>query len=373
MTIAPDVIDAAALAIRAQFASFSPARVQAAALQPIAPYLDFMGEGFRGSIIEYPSQADQPMCLRPDYTLALALDVAQGRCALGALVYDDLVYRGDAGAQAHETVHRQVGLEIFGDAASDDKDGALLGAALASVQAAGVSAPLVFFTDVGVVHQVIAALPLAPARRTDLRRSFATHASFLRALHQARKGAQPASALAQALASLDDQRACEAIEEIFALANVTAIGDRSVEEIAARMREKALHADQGLSDSHIAALQRLSEIAGSLDQVEADVAAACAVFGVDCASVFARWRSNLASGLAQCPNAQFKLDFGLGRGFSYYDGFVFEVRHPVTKILLAGGGRYDGLIAGLSGGALALRALGAMVRPDRICMGGDDA
>ena len=63
-----------------------------------------------------------------------------------------------------------------------------------------------------------------------------------------------------------------------------------------------------------------------------------------------------------------KFRSGFGRRFTYYDGFVFEIfagalseRQPI-----AAGGRYDGLIAGLSGGRARTSGIGGVVRPDRV-------
>src|SRR5215217_5506749 len=54
-----------------------------------------------------------------------------------------------------------------------------------------------------------------------------------------------------------------------------------------------------------------------------------------------------------------QLDCSLVRGLAYYTGIVFEVFDRRRKLrALAGGGRYDTLIAQLSGGAVSLPALG---------------
>ncbi len=50
-----------------------------------------------------------------------------------------------------------------------------------------------------------------------------------------------------------------------------------------------------------------------------------------------------------CPWAEFKIDRGLVRGFDYYTGPVFEIRHPRAAGSIAGGGRYDGLIEAFGG------------------------
>ena len=54
-----------------------------------------------------------------------------------------------------------------------------------------------------------------------------------------------------------------------------------------------------------------------------------------------------------------KRDFSLVRGLAYYTGIVFEVFDRAGKFrAIAGGGRYDNLIAQLSDGAVSLPALG---------------
>ena len=42
-----------------------------------------------------------------------------------------------------------------------------------------------------------------------------------------------------------------------------------------------------------------------------------------------------------------RLDFGLARGLAYYNGIIFEVKHPAWPSFLGGGGRYDGLARAL--------------------------
>jgi histidyl-tRNA synthetase len=54
-----------------------------------------------------------------------------------------------------------------------------------------------------------------------------------------------------------------------------------------------------------------------------------------------------------------KVDLGIVRGLAYYTGIVFEIFDRAGKFrALAGGGRYDNLIAQLSDGAISLPAVG---------------
>ena len=53
--------------------------------------------------------------------------------------------------------------------------------------------------------------------------------------------------------------------------------------------------------------------------------------------------------LSQAPAVarMLTVDFGLARGIAYYNGIVFEIRHPGWDGPLGGGGRYDGLARAL--------------------------
>ena len=74
--------------------------------------------------------------------------------------------------------------------------------------------------------------------------------------------------------------------------------------------------------------------------------------------------------MALVPNARHTAEFrsGFARRFTYYDGFVFEVLadrlSPAQPV--AAGGRYDGLISGLSSGRVSATGIGGVVRPDRM-------
>lgn len=54
-----------------------------------------------------------------------------------------------------------------------------------------------------------------------------------------------------------------------------------------------------------------------------------------------------ATGRKSSAAVGLQLDFGLGRGLAYYNGIIFEVKHPDWPGSLGGGGRYDGLARAL--------------------------
>jgi ATP phosphoribosyltransferase regulatory subunit len=64
-------------------------------------------------------------------------------------------------------------------------------------------------------------------------------------------------------------------------------------------------------------------------------------------------------------NAVFSADFG--RHFEYYSGFVFQIEVPGAGRAghIAGGGRYDGLLAEI-GAALDVPAVGSAIHTERL-------
>ena len=103
----------------------------------------------------------------------------------------------------------------------------------------------------------------------------------------------------------------------------------------------------------------------------ATLSAFAKTYGLTGADVaLAAFASRVEKILALVPGARRTAEFraGFGRRFTYYDGFVFEVLAdglaPTQPV--AAGGRYDGLIAGLSGACVSATGIGGVVRPDRM-------
>ena len=96
--------------------------------------------------------------------------------------------------------------------------------------------------------------------------------------------------------------------------------------------------------------------------------AALAKFGLSAAQVLAFMRSKeptaelapiLADLTARGLGAFVEVDYAIVRGLAYYTGVVFEVfDRAKTERALAGGGRYDGLLALMSDGKVNMPALG---------------
>ncbi len=370
-TDGPERVDEVAAKVRSAFLELGAMRVSTPAVQPIGPYLDFLGEDYRQRIVPYDADGAEGYCLRPDYTLALALELCSDRLTFENYVYDDFVFRGDQISALHEAVHRQVGVEMFNFGDAIALETRLINAARSAASACGVRRVIIKFADVGLVNDLIESLPLHAVRKSAIRRSFASQERFQRAVEGARSTLTEPTALGMALAGMERKEALAAVEEIFSIANVAVIGTRDAADIADRMVRKAHEAAMGLTDGQVDAVLAIASVSGPVGAALETIGAHMASLGLDIADRGARWTALMAElAAAGFDAADAEFDADLGRGFSYYDGLVFELVDADSGAVLGGGGRYDSLAARLSGGKLDRPAIGAALRPDRLAAAG---
>ena len=147
---------------------------------------------------------------------------------------------------------------------------------------------------------------------------------------------------------------------------IEAVG-RSIEDIAERLRDKA--ADRPPDVRTSARLMQYLDLSVPAGKSAEALAAFAKDAGLSLAGALEAYCRRLARIEALQPpfwqDAVFSAE--AGRSFEYYDGFVFELaRDPAFERPIVSGGRYDGLIARLSGGARQASAIGAALRADRL-------
>jgi len=166
------------------------------------------------------------------------------------------------------------------------------------------------------------------------------------------------AALHQAIQGLNDVQARSVLLGLLQWNSADQLGQRTPEDVVERLLSKIRGTDnedklrQGLElASDLAAIK--GEPGQALESVKKILKSAGA--SQDAADRL----SEVVSLINNEPNArgQIVLDFGLVRGLAYYNGVIFEVRHPDWPGALGGGGRYDTLSRALGGGD-AVPALG---------------
>jgi len=371
--------DARAEALVAAYERAGYRRLAPPILQPAEPFLDLSGEDIRRRMYLTTDADGHELCLRPDLTIPVSCDYLasadagspQGFCYLGP------VFR-DRGALPAEFL--QAGIESFGrqDKAAADAEMVALG--LDATIHYGIPNPAIRLGDVGLFTALVAALDLAPAWKRRLvkdfnRKTSLAHDLDLLTLSATNQRPEYQGVLA-ALAGSDPRAARALIADLLSIAGITAVGGRSVGEIAERFLEQAaLGAATTLPQETRALIEKFLAIAGDPDEatIEMRTLAADAGLGLTPAlDLFETRTGFLAARGVDVSRIHFSTAFG--RGLDYYTGFVFELHDPAAagNRPLVAGGRYDELLTRL-GATLPIPAVGFAVWIERVAACGDTA
>ena len=376
MTSAPPDIYTQADLLVGSYERAGYARVSPAILQPAEPFLDLAGEDMRRHMHLLADSAGHELCLRPDLTIPVARDYLAssaaarpaGFCYLGAVFRD----RGP-GFPSGSGEFLQAGIESFGrnDTAAADAEALSLG--LEATAHYGIADPAILTGDVSLFSALIAALALAPAWKRRLLKDFnrkATLAEDLQRLALAPVNGRPEhQGVLAALADANPKAAHALVTDLLSIAGISAVGGRSIGEIADRFVEQAeLGASNALPPETRALIERFLAVAGTLDDAVAALRTLAEDAGISLDPALDLFESRtgfLAASGVDVTRIRFETSFG--RGVDYYTGFVFELhdRQGRAEGQLVAGGRYDALLTRL-GSARPVPAVGLAVWIERL-------
>jgi ATP phosphoribosyltransferase regulatory subunit len=361
-------------------ASYERAGYAPAILQPAEPFLDLSGEDIRRRMYLVNDAAGGELCLRPDLTIPVALDYLSSPDARRPATF---CYLGPIFRQREDgpAEFLQAGIESFGRADTAAADAETLALAIEATALYGLAAPVVRMGDVGLFAAFIGALDLSPVWQRRLAKDFNRKTSFAQDLDRlvlARpNGAPEYQGVLAALTNADPKGAHALVTDLLSIAGITAVGGRSVGEIADRFLEQAaLGAGSALPGDTRKLIERFLAIAGDPDESLAELRALAADAKLALAPALDLFESRagfLAARGIDLRGIHFATAFG--RGQDYYTGMVFELHEPggTVKGELVAGGRYDGLFARL-GAASPVPAVGFAVWLDGlVALGGDPA
>ena len=335
--------------------------------------LELSGEAVRSRICTFVDQNGREWALRPDLTLVVAQAEVDARETdpAGETIrrYSGPVFRLPS-KPGEPVEYDQVGLEKFGAPRSVEEDVWLFNTLTDASRACGAENGQARFGDLSIFPAFVDALNVSDDIASGLKRAF-RQAGGVRAY----LNGQNQSGLSSRLSGMPREDIAAFVDDIFAMTNVRPVGERGSDAIVDRLFERAKSAaGAALSDDQVGMLDRLL----ALDVVLSDAPGALIAIAKDASlngleNKLDRFRqraeklnSKASSGFTS--GARFATRFG--RRFTYYDGFVFEVGaenqdSDVAQPFLAGG-RYDSLLADLSGGAVDQTALGGILIPHRL-------
>jgi ATP phosphoribosyltransferase regulatory subunit len=349
------------------------ARAHPAILQPAEPFLDLSGEDIRARMFLTAGRSGGELCLRPDFTIPvsrdyLASDAAgrpQGYCYLGP------VFR-DRGALPGEFL--QAGIESFARADKAAADAETLALGLAATAHFGNRTPEIRMGDVGLFAALVEALDLAPAWKRRLVKDFNRKASLAHDLDRLTlgngNGKPDYQGVLAALAGSDPKAARALVTDLLSIAGISAVGGRSVGEIADRFLEQStLGASATLPRDTRALVERFLSIGGNpLEAAKAmRTLAKEGKLAIDAAlDLFESRNDEMQKRGIDLARIAFSCAFG--RGMDYYTGFVFELTDGSASEPLVAGGRYDDLLTRL-GSPSPIPAVGFSVWIERLAGG----
>ncbi|MBS0534881.1 MAG: ATP phosphoribosyltransferase regulatory subunit [Proteobacteria bacterium] len=376
-TAAPD---ARAEALVASYERAGYARVSPPILQPAEPFLDLSGEDIRRRMFLTTAPGGTELCLRPDLTIPVSrhylASAAAGKPAGYCYVGPVFRHRTDASPE-----FLQAGIESFGRSDQAAADAEMLALGLEATANYDLAAPDIRTGDVALFAALIAALDLAPAWKRRLIKDFNRKTNLAQDLDRLVLGGNNSrpeyQGVLAALAGSDPKGAHALVTDLLSIAGISAVGGRSVAEIADRFLEQsALGASTKLPRDVRGLIERFLAVAGDPDEAAAELRALAADANLagELAPALDLLESRngfLAARDIDLKRVHFSTAFG--RGFDYYTGFVFELTDPSrTGDPLVAGGRYDGLLTRL-GAAAPIPAIGFSVWIERLAIYGGAA
>lgn len=363
--------DARAEALVAAFERAGYRNVAPAILQPAEPFLDLSGEDIRTRMYLTTDPEGRELCLRPDLTIPVSCDylasqeagTPQGFCYLGP------VFRS-RGVQPSEFL--QAGIESFGRTDTSAADAEMLALGLEATAHYGIAAPEIRMGDVGLFSALVAALELAPAWKRRLVKDFNRKTSLAHDLDRltlsaADKRPEYQGVLA-AMAGSDPKAAHALVTDLLSIAGISAVGGRSVGEIAERFLEQAaLGSANALPRETRALIEKFLTVSGDPDAAAVELRALATDAKVDLGAALDLFESRAGFLAARGVDvSRIKFSTAFGRGLDYYTGFVFELHETGgANGPLVAGGRYDGLLTRL-GAKSPIPAVGFAVWIERV-------
>ncbi|MEZ2405255.1 ATP phosphoribosyltransferase regulatory subunit [Bosea sp. RCC_152_1] len=353
----------------ALFAGEGYGHAEPAILQPADVFLDLSGEDIRRRIFMTQDADGRDWCLRPEYTIPVALDhIASGSTEPAAYGYAGPVFRMRAGEPGE---FQQAGIESFGRADFTAADAEIMGLTIEATAALGLQAPRILMGDVALLGALLDRLAVPQGARRRLVRAIVQGrgTQAVEALDPPLAEGEAAHAgLLKALEGQDPKAARAFVEDVLSIAGISTVGGRSAADIAERFLARAAERENPINGDVKALLAQVLGVSGDPDTASAALRALADQASLDLSrelDAFDERTGFLAARGVDVGAIGFSA--GFARNLDYYTGFIFELHDPARGDgkPVAGGGRYDNLLGRL-GAKRAIPAVGASLWLDRL-------
>ncbi len=356
-------------------------------MQPADVFLERSGEQIRARTFLFTDPDGlEELCLRPDLTVPICrlhLQQATDPTAEARYACIGPVFRYHARRDPRfPDEYRQAGVEWLGHAAEERirADAEVLRLCIIALRRAGLSRFRLRLGDIGLMRALLDDIPMPQRWRKRLLMRFNRQKAFRHALMvMAGRAPDETNALADILEEIThlDPLDIEAAERLVMtrLKKMKAeiLAGRSIGDIARRLLEKAEDAHlPPLSQEHVARIEALLAVEGTPQEV----LAALRNLGKESDGHFAEAIRRLADFFSRLEDifaaGECRFSAGFGRALEYYTGVVFSIEAEIGGewLTVAGGGRYDDMLASLGGPRVP--ACGFGIHTERLLMATHD-
>ncbi|MCT4656823.1 MAG: ATP phosphoribosyltransferase regulatory subunit [Cohaesibacter sp.] len=313
-------------------------------------FVDLIGENIRRRLYAAPGINGQTMALRPEFTIPSCLHHLKTGEAERAACYGYVgpVFRQREDDEPGE--FHQAGIEMIDPQGGAEFDAKSVALAVSAVTDLSGQIPQLTLGDRSLFTALLGALEAPTVWQRRLESAFGDSVVLDKMLMRLASGGSKDHGAAAGLARVLEDKAAEdvsaAVEEMLEIAGLSAVGGRSVSDIAERYLEKAdLAANAGWDASKLAILEDflaiecdLADLGACLGQFEDRHSIVLGLAKFDLIAIAKAVAASVPSGM----QVTYKADFG--RRLDYYSGFNFELRFAGADKPVAGGGRYDRLL-----------------------------
>lgn len=313
-------------------------------LIPPAPYFDLAGEEFGARLILTTGADGAEFCLRPDFTLPIAIEhLKSGAATPAGYGYLGPIFRHRSDGPAE---FDQAGIELL---ASPDPGAALdqvIAFARAALDIYGVMHPAIRVGSIDLFEALLAASDMPDVWRPRIRARFGHPQAMSRLLARLANPHKPAPG-PQGMPVGD---IADWVSELMLTNGLSLTESRGPDEIAARYLEKQALEAAHVPEATIGLLRDYLAISGDADAALEKVEALAKANGIVLDDALRAARQNLVQLRNGGRLNGLVFDAGFSPRLDYYTGITFEMTGAGGQVLVSGG-QYDRLLRRLGADA----------------------
>lgn len=338
--------------------------------------MNFMGEDVRNRLLFTSSPGGDELCLRPDFTLPLAISYINNELQANKFVYDGYAFRFPSINEKTRYCpeFRQIGIENFGDKNKIDAEGDVISQAYEILSSFYDDHLEIKISDISMFYQLLDHLNIDTHLFNRFRRLYWRGLSATEIKDSIKKIINTRFDIKPRLDLIEEYKnnnlsSIAFIQKLAGSDDLSVFSGRQPDDIVKRYIDKSeLSNNNTINDTVIEQITEFLSIKGNISKITQLLDNFQKKYHID----FAEGIENLENRIKilrknQIPTDMIEFNATLSRKVEYYTGLVFEVRmkNKNKNEPIAIGGRYDKIFEQL-GSKDPIPAVGCSIYVDRL-------